>query len=138
MDSLRDRMSRAISTRKEETEVAKKKYNESSQKRLFKIVEKKLQTSFIGALSQFEEAFGSLWGRDKDDSELTNSEREARKLWNQVRTNILNNGNNQIRAVQNELNQYTVTWNAYRYEYKDKPVNGNWKLTSRPEEDKND
>lgn len=136
MDSLRDRMNRVISTRKEEAEVATSKYNESSQKRLFKILEKKLQTSFIGALSQFEEAFGALWGKNKDDSELTQDERQALILWNEVRTNILNNGNNQIRAVYNELNQYTISWNRHRQEFNSKKVNDDWKLTNRPE-DKN-
>lgn len=134
MESVRDRMSRAVSTRKEEAEEAKKKYYESSQKRLLKILEKKLQTSFIGALSEFEEVFGSLWGRGKDESELTEDELHARKLWNDARTNILNNGNNQIRAVKNELNQYTVSWNRHQYEFKSHPREDF--LTSRPEEDK--
>ncbi len=115
MDSLRDKMQRAVDTRKAESETAARRYNESSQKRLLKILEKKLQTSFIGALSQFEQIFGHLWGHNKDEDELTKQEREYRDLWVQARTNILNNGNNQLRAVQNELSQYTVSWNRHQY-----------------------
>lgn len=131
MESLYDRMSRAAATRKVEDEANKKKYKENSSKQLLKILEKKLQTSFIGALSQFEEAFGYLWGIKKDEIDLTPQERKMRDLWNQVRTNILNNGNNQIRAISTELQQYSITFNGYQYRY------SGTGLTSRPQEDKN-
>ncbi len=122
MDDIRSKMTRAVQTRKAEAEEASKRYDESSKKRLFGILQKKIQTSFIGALSQFEQFFGELWGNRKDDSELTPEEREWRELWLQVRTNILNGGNNQIRAVQSELNQYDITWNGYRMKLPVKPA----------------
>jgi hypothetical protein len=114
MDNIRGKMERVANTRKVEAEVAQKQYNESSSKSLFKILEKKLQTSFIGALSQFEQQFGALWGHRKDESELTPVELEWRHKWEEARTNILNNGNNQVRAIQSELAQYTITWNRYQ------------------------
>lgn len=116
MGSLRDKMDRAAATGRVEAEAAKKRYNESSQKRLLRILEKKLQTSFIGALSQFEQFFGHLWGHRRDESELTPEQLEMRDKWNQARTFILNNGNNQIRAIQSELSQYTVSWNRFHYD----------------------
>lgn len=111
MDSLRDRMQRAIITNKDDDELRKQKYNESSAKRLSDNLQKKLQTSFIGSLSKFEESFGSLWGHSKTDSERTPEEKELHRKWLEVRNIILNNGNNQIRAMRNEVDEYTITWN---------------------------
>jgi hypothetical protein len=118
MDSLRNKMARAAHTRKAEAEEAAKRYNESSRQRLLKIMEKKFQTSFIGSLSQYEQFFGHLWGHRADESTLTPEQLEMRHRWNEVRTNILNNGNNQIRAMQNEVSQYTITWNRYQMNLK--------------------
>lgn len=123
MDSLRNKMARAVETRKVESEVASKRYNESSRQRLATIMEKKLQTSFIGSLSQLEQFFGHLWGHRADESTLTPEQLEMRHKWNEARTNILNNGNNQIRAMQNELSQYTITWNRYQMNLKPSGTN---------------
>jgi hypothetical protein len=124
MDNLRDKMSRVVETRKEDVKLSKEKYNKLSEQRLFSILQKKNQTSFIGALSQFEQEFGFLWGHGKDPSEKTYEEKIMWEKWNKVRTNILNNGNNQIRAIQQELPQYTITWNGYHLEMKS--VNFGW------------
>jgi len=87
---------------------------EDSKNRLRRVMERKLKTSFIGAISKFENVFGRLWGHGKEYGQLTDSERRFRALWEQVRTEILNNGNNQIRAVQQELDLYTVFFDGYR------------------------
>jgi hypothetical protein len=84
----------------------------SSKERLSRIIEKKLQTSFIGAISQFETFFGSLWSGN------TAEQRKLKELWEQCRTKVLNNGNNQIRALMLELSQYNVEWNMYHMELK--------------------
>lgn len=104
--------------RKGENVLKSQKYNESSKKALIKILETKLKTSFIAPLSHFEQSFGFLWGHGKKESELTTDELNYRAIWNAIRTNVLNNGNNQIRAIQNELAQYTVTWNRYQLNFK--------------------
>lgn len=101
-----------------EDELFKKKYNESSRRRLLKILETKFKTSFIGALSQFEESFGHLWGHHKNDEDLTPDELHWKQIWESVRTNVLNNGNNQIRATHNELANHTITWNRYEVNLK--------------------
>jgi len=120
VDNLEQLMRKVVEQRhKTEDEVFKKRYNESSKKRLLKILETKFKTSFIGALSSFEESFGHLWGHHKDEADLTPEELEWKKIWDSVRTNVLNNGNNQIRATHNELVNHTITWN--RYEIKLKP-----------------
>lgn len=113
MDKLEDQMARVVASREPERIASQQRYDESSSNRLRSILEKKLQTSFIGALSQFETAFGDLWAHRRDESELTEDELYYRQKWNEVRTLILNNGNNQIRAIHNELTQYTITWNRF-------------------------
>ena len=110
-----ERLHQVVAKRREtEPEASARNYQDASKKRLFRILEKKLQTSFIGALSQFENLFGKLWGHGKDEMECTADELEWRALWNLCRTEVLTNGNNQLRAVQAELAQYTITWNRFQ------------------------
>lgn len=77
-------------------------YKEKSKERLLKIVEQKIQTSFIGALAEIEKRF----------PELVNDDR-----WGDTRNAILTNGNAQKRAIRQELEQYDVKWNRYSYEF---------------------
>ena len=91
------------------------KYLENSKDRLEKIVTTKIRTSFIGALSQFEENFGFLWGHGKNGA-LTEEEVIMQEVWERTRTAVLNNGNNQIRAVKNEIECNTVHWDRYTME----------------------
>ena len=36
-----------------------------------------------------------------------------REVWEDVRAQILDNGNAQLRAAMNEIDDYTITWNRY-------------------------
>ncbi len=92
------------------------KYLENSKDRLGKIVTTKIRTSFIGALSQFEENFGFLWGYGKNGT-LTEEEVIMQEVWEKTRTAVLNNGNNQIRAAKNEIECNTVHWDRYTMEF---------------------
>lgn len=85
----------------------------NSRRKLEGVVQKKCQTIMIGALARFEERFGSLWGHGKPVTELTPEELEQREKWDLVRTEVLNNGNNQLRAVKEELSRYTVSYEGY-------------------------
>jgi len=105
---------------------SQKKYREESKRRLEGIVEKKIRTGFIGAISAVEDFFGFLWGDDnvaltEDQKKLVELlQRQGfdydyfERLWQNARTQALNNGNNQIRAIRQELNQYTVNWERYQ------------------------
>jgi len=93
---------------------SQRKYETNSKKRLMNNVAKKLQTTMIGALAQFEKQFGELWGIDEDIGNLTPEQQFYRSKWESVRTEVLNNGNNQIRAAMDELSQYTITWNRFQ------------------------
>lgn len=61
------------------------------------ILTKRFQTTMIGALFEFEQTFGSLWGHNKNEEDLTDSELNFLDRWDFVRNQILNNGNSQLR-----------------------------------------
>lgn len=114
MESLEETLRRVAAGRgRAEAEGAEQRYLARSRGRLAAIVRKKLTTSFVGALARFEEHFGAVWGRGLPDSRLTPEQRAWRGVWERCRTEVLNNGNNQARAVENEFPQYTVRWDRY-------------------------
>jgi hypothetical protein len=80
------------------------------------LLTKRFQTTMIGALHEFEKAFGYLWGHDKDEQDLTDKELDFLDRWENVRNLILNNGNNQLRKTLSDLakNQGNVT---YKYKF---------------------
>lgn len=67
---------------------------------------KRIQTTMIGSLSKMENSFGHLWGHFKDGP-LTEQEEIFADLWDDTRNAILNQGNAQIRHLQQEY------WNNY-------------------------
>lgn len=88
-----------------------------SKKQLIDNLSKKFRTSMIGGLAKFEENFGYLWGHGKQRAELTKAELEWREKWEITRTEILNNGNNQLRGALDELSQYTTSWDKYKVDF---------------------
>jgi hypothetical protein len=88
---------------------------EVSRGRLLRIVETKLRTTMIGALAAVEEAIGrELWGHGKPERDCTPEQLRWRAVWQEkVRPAVLNNGNNQIRAVQSEVTLYDIVWKGY-------------------------
>lgn len=72
----------------------------------------------IGSLFEFEKAFGYLWGHNKDEEALTERELDFLELWDTVRNQILNNGNNQLRKAIADLGhgqniKYNYKFNKY-------------------------
>jgi len=102
-----------IAARQKQREENKNKYSDKSKKRLSSIVGTKIKTSFIGAISACENHFGVLWGHGKNDEELDDNEIAMKEIWEDVRAQILDNGNTQLRATMNEIEDYTITWNRH-------------------------
>jgi len=94
---------------------SKERYALNSKKRLIKNIEKKFKTTMIGALYCIEQEFGDLW--DITNSNPSSTALQYREKWQKVRTDILNNGNNQLRACLDEIAQYTMTWDRYQTEF---------------------
>lgn len=90
------------------------RFAEDSKKRFDKILSTKVNTVMIGAIAAFEESFGFLWGKGKEQEDFTKEELEFYELWQNVRNKVLNNGNNQLRALKNELANNNVTWKRYQ------------------------
>lgn len=78
---------------------------------------KRFQTTMIGAIYAFEEDFGYLWGFDKDDHELTESEKRFRLRWENTRNNILNNGNHQLRSAIKDFSRNESNNSYYKYKF---------------------
>lgn len=117
-------LKRFMDIKQKSREASQANFAEESRKRLDRILSQKMNTTFIGAISAFENNFGFLWGAGKK-RELTEEEQNLLNIWQRVRTDILNNGNNQLRALRNELQNHSVSWNRHT-------------LTIRADEETND
>jgi hypothetical protein len=102
-----------VANRQRQKEAKDAKYRDKSKKRLSNIITTKIKTSFIGAISSCEKNFGFLWGHGKDEDSLTEEEISMRELWEEIRTEILDNGNTQLRAATNEIENYSINWERY-------------------------
>lgn len=69
------------------------------------ILTKRFQTTMIGALFEFEKTFGYLWGQNKAEEDLTDTELDFLDQWDLVRNQILNNGNSQLRKAISDLDK---------------------------------
>lgn len=93
-----------IKNAKNDLEQKKKvKYKKDSKERLKKIARKKIQTTMIGALDSIEKNLGFLWENDS----------KMRTVYECIRQEILDRGNDQIRNLDNEFEQYDVEWLRY-------------------------
>ena len=88
-----------------------------SKKQLIRHVTKKFKTCMIGAIARCEDTMGHLWGHGKPLDELSTEEREWKDKWDRLRDDILNNGNNQLRAALDEISQYDVKWEKFQTEF---------------------
>jgi hypothetical protein len=66
----------------------------------------------IGSLYSIEKYFGFLWG-EGSDREPTKDQLRMRDIFEEMRTEILDKGNTQIRNTDLEIENYDVTWNKY-------------------------
>lgn len=83
---------------------------------LLKEIEKRCQTLMIGSISRFEKAFGYLWNHG--DNPNTKQEADCLEKWKNLRHDLLNHGNNQIRLALDELDAFFYDNNKYKYNYK--------------------
>lgn len=62
-----------------------------------KQVESLIRTTMIGAISKIEERFGVFWGFGKPDEERNEKQEKIFNLFRELREEILDLGNEQIR-----------------------------------------
>lgn len=68
---------------------------------LISIIEKRFQTSTIGSLARVEKHLGFVWGHDKELISI--SESDNRNSWLDLREDILDHGNYQMRAALTDI-----------------------------------
>ncbi len=84
-------------------------------------VQQKINTTMIGALASIEEIFGYLW---RDGDPQNEQERALYAMFQEVRNNILDKGNRQKRLSAEDLDNYSITRNRYRFDFVVKPRKG--------------
>ena len=89
------------------------KYKAVSKERLLKISKKKIQTTMIGALRTLEKGFGFLWGHESSEP-LTPEQEHLKEIYDEVRSEILDRGNNQARNLEAEFANYDINWLRYQ------------------------
>lgn len=94
-------------------QASRDKFQNNSRTRLMNAMQKRFNTTMVGALVAFEDEFGELWGNGLDTEELTPEQLEERDHWEKVRARVFDNGNDQARAAMDEISNYTVSWNKY-------------------------
>lgn len=91
-------------------------YKRFSKERLVNSITGRMRTTMIGTLAIIEHTIGHLWGIN-ETRPLTPDEEEILEMWEEIRTQILDLGNNNIRITQEELSHYTVHWDRYKIEF---------------------
>lgn len=92
------------------------KYKVFSKDRLCNNITARMRTTMIGTLAIIEHTIGHLWAIGQERP-LTPDEEEMLEMWEDIRTQILDLGNNNIRITQEELSHYTVNWDRYKVEF---------------------
>lgn len=86
---------------------------EMTKERLIELIEKKIMTTCIGAISRFEENFGEYWGHNQ--LRIDDEQSENREIWSELRTSLLDLAHSQIRAIRKDIDIYTVDFNQEKF-----------------------
>ena len=110
-----DELNKIVRQRAEAREDQQKWFCEQSKERLKKNIAAKIRTVMIGNLARLESRFGHLWGQGKPSVSLSDREITMQAIKEDLRTDILNHGNNLLRAAMSEIDQYHVEWVRHQY-----------------------
>lgn len=69
-------------------------------------IQKRFQTAMIGSLARVEDYFGFVWGHDENEEDLTRKQLENSELWEELREEILDHSNYQMRCALNDLKNF--------------------------------
>lgn len=82
---------------------------EVSKNKLYQVAKKKILTTMIGALDSIEKSFGFLWNNE----DPTSQQKQMRMIYDQIRSEILDKGNTQIRNLEAEFSNYDIVFKKY-------------------------
>jgi hypothetical protein len=74
---------------------------------------KAIKTTMIGALSSIEEKLGNIWGF-KENRPLTEDEQYFAEVYQELRKEILDRGNGQIKAIKAKIDLYELDYVGYQ------------------------
>lgn len=94
--------------------IREERRKEVSKDALFKACKKKVQTTMIGALDTIEKQLGFLWGFEDSGASLTDEQKQLKEIYEEVRANILDRGNTQIRNLEAEFANYDINRKMYQ------------------------
>jgi len=83
-------------------------HSDKSSARLERIACQKIKTTMIGAIASIEENLGFLLDEEGSDQ-------DNRELFNKLRSEILDKGNQQIRNLSKEFKLYDISMKRYQY-----------------------
>lgn len=113
-------MESAAALRRKQEQDNYNRFKGKSRDRLTNIMKQKMTTALIGFIARIEEYIGKdLWGHGR--KEKTPEEKKWFDIWEKCRADVLTHGNNQIRSMRNEMEQYIVDWVGFEYK---KPIIG--------------
>lgn len=109
-----------LKAQKAKLEIEKeKKYKEDSRERLKKICITKIRTTMIGALESIEKRIKQF---AENNGKKTNEQLILEKLYDEMRNEILDRGNQQIRNLEAEFEQYEINWKRFTLQLPVKPL----------------
>lgn len=88
---------------------------DKNQKELLQEIEIRFKTLMIGSIARFEKDFGYLWNHGNEP--VNDNQIYFRNKWEDLRIDLLNHGNNQIRLALDELFDYLNSNTNYKYNY---------------------
>lgn len=103
-DSFNDMLHLSLERKKLKEEGVK----EVSKNKLYQVAKKKILTTMIGALDSIEKSFGFLWSEEE-----TKEQKQMRLIYDQIRSEILDKGNTQIRNLEAEFSNYDIVFKKY-------------------------
>lgn len=87
----------------------KVRYKEGSKERLKKFTSQKITTTMIGALDLIEKHFGFLF----QSKNMSKEHVAMLAVYKELRKELLDLGNGQKRALESEMDNYSITWEKY-------------------------
>jgi hypothetical protein len=109
-------MTRLIQVKKQE-DIVKEESIQRSRDKLRALVSKRIRTTMIGALAAVEENLKEYW-TPEDGEDATPEQERLYSMFQQIRSVILDNGNNQIRLLEQDIDNFTVEARKYHMEFR--------------------
>lgn len=80
---------------------------DQAREQLSNLVKSKVKTTMIGAINSIEQHLGFLWKHGSNEN-LSETEKQFLEIFQKLRTEILDKGNNQSRNIDSELSRFEV------------------------------